>query len=147
VISVDTKQKELIGNFKQADTDYRSQGSPQRVNVHDFEDKTLGKAIIYDLTDNSGWVSVGVTHSPSRRSGAGSKRWDVRAIRLLAAMFTADCSGSNGARACGYGKLSCRSSPTRLALPSPSVSATIRQAPRSGTGSSTACSGPYGSAP
>jgi hypothetical protein len=63
VISVDTKKKELIGNFKHAGTDYRPQRSPPRVNVHDFEDKTLGKAIpcgVYDLTANSGWVSVGV---------------------------------------------------------------------------------------
>jgi len=47
VISVDTKKKELIGNFKNAGSDYRPKGSPQRVNVHDFEDKTLGKAIPY----------------------------------------------------------------------------------------------------
>ena len=106
VISVDTKKKELIGNFKHNGTDYRPRRSPQRVDVHDFENKTLGKAIpygIYDMTDNSGWVSVGVTHDTAQfavnaiRSWLdkmGRKRYPT-ANRL---MITADCGGSNGAR-------------------------------------------------
>ena len=64
VVSVDTKKKELIGNFKNAGTDYRPQGEPLRVNVHDFEDKTLGKVApygVYDVTANEGWVSLGIT--------------------------------------------------------------------------------------
>src|SRR5918995_74946 len=65
VISVDTKKKELIGNYKNAGTEWRPEGQPRRVNVHDFENKELGKAIpygVYDIADNTGWVSVGVTH-------------------------------------------------------------------------------------
>ncbi len=57
VVSVDTKKKELIGNFKNAGTDYRPKGEPLRVNVHDFEDKTLGKVApygVYDVTANEG---------------------------------------------------------------------------------------------
>ena len=64
VISVDTKKKELIGNFKNGGTDYRPKGDPQRVNVHDFEDKKLGKVVpygVYDVTANAGFVSVGIT--------------------------------------------------------------------------------------
>ena len=106
VISVDTKKKELIGNFKNAGSDYRPKGSPQRVNVHDFEDKTLGKAIpygVYDLTDNSGWVSVGVTHDTAQFAVNAIRCWLAKmgrarypAARRL--MITADCGGSNGAR-------------------------------------------------
>ena len=69
VISVDTKNKELIGGFKNPGTDYRPRGQPQRVNVHDFADPALGKAIpygVYDVADNSGWVSVGVTHDTAQ---------------------------------------------------------------------------------
>src|SRR5712672_4371089 len=65
VISVDTKKKELIGNFKNGGTDYRPKGNPLDVNVHDFKDKELGKVVphgIYDPTTNVGWVSVGITH-------------------------------------------------------------------------------------
>ena len=64
VISVDTKKKELIGNFKNGGTDYRPKGNPQRVNVHDFEDKKLGKVAphgVYDVAANAGLVSVGIT--------------------------------------------------------------------------------------
>lgn len=69
VISVDTKKKELIGNYKNAGTDWRPEGKPHRVNGHDFEDKELGKAIpygVYDIGANSGWVSVGVTHDTAQ---------------------------------------------------------------------------------
>jgi hypothetical protein len=64
VISVDTKKKELIGNFKNGGTDYRPKGDPRRVNVHDFENKKLGKVVpygVYDMTANAGFVSVGIT--------------------------------------------------------------------------------------
>src|SRR5260370_42647627 len=64
VISVDTKKKELIGNFKNGGTDYCPKGNPRRVNVHDFEDKKLGKVVpygVYDVTANAGFVSVGIT--------------------------------------------------------------------------------------
>jgi DDE family transposase len=64
VISVDTKKKELIGNFRNGGTDYRPKGDPLRVKVHDFEDKKLGKVVpygVYDVTANAGFVSVGIT--------------------------------------------------------------------------------------
>src|SRR5271166_4487443 len=63
VISVDTKKKELIGNYRNGGTDYRPKGDPRRVKVHDFEDKELGKVTpygVYDVGANAGWVSVGI---------------------------------------------------------------------------------------
>ena len=73
MISVDTKKKELIGNFKNGGTDYRPKGEPRRVNVHDFEDKKLGKVVpygVYDVTANAGFVSVGIheRHGRVRRT-------------------------------------------------------------------------------
>ena len=65
VISVDTKKKELIGNFKNGGREWQKKGEPLEVNIHDFTDKELGKAIpygVYDIGRNEGWVSVGVTH-------------------------------------------------------------------------------------
>jgi hypothetical protein len=145
VISVDTKKKELIGNFKNAGTDYRLQGCPQRVDVHDFPDKELGKAIpygVYDMTDNSGWVSVGITHDTAQFAVNSIRRWlekmgrgrYPKANRLL---ITADCGGSNAARTRLW-RQNCKSSPTRPV--SRCRFAIIRPAPRNGTRSSTACS-------
>ena len=91
VISVDTKKKELVGNYKNGGSDYRPKGDPRRVNVHDFEDKKLGKVVpygVYDVTANAAGVSVGITgtrpSSPCRRSAAGSSGWDGNAIRRRA---------------------------------------------------------------
>ena len=106
VISVDTKKKELIGNYKNAGTEWRGKGRPRRVNGHDFEDKVLGKVIpygVYDVTDNSGWVSVGITHDTAQFAVNAIRLWLAKmgrerypqAERLL---ITADCGGSNGAR-------------------------------------------------
>jgi Rhodopirellula transposase DDE domain len=106
VISVDTKKTELIGDFKNAGTDYRPKGRPRRVNVHDFPDPELGKAIpygVYDVTDNSGWVSVGVTHDTACFAVNTIRCWLAKvgharypgAERLL---INADRGGSNGAR-------------------------------------------------
>jgi hypothetical protein len=106
VISVDTKKKELVGNFKNAGTAYRPKGRPRRVNTHDFPDKELGKAVpygVYDVTDNNGWVSVGVNHDTAAFAVNTIRRWLNRmgqarypgAERLL---INADCGGSNGAR-------------------------------------------------
>jgi hypothetical protein len=75
VISVDTKKKELIGNHKNAGTEWCAEGKPRRVNGHDFEDKELGKAIpygVYDIGANNDWVSVGVTHGPWQRPPGGT---------------------------------------------------------------------------
>jgi hypothetical protein len=69
VISVDTKKKELVGDFKNGGREWRPKGQPENVHVHDFKDPQLGKAIpygIYDLASNEGWVSVGITHDTAQ---------------------------------------------------------------------------------
>ena len=106
VISVDTKKKELIGNFKNGGTDYRPKGDPQRVNVHDFEDKELGKVVpygVYDVTANAGLVSVGITSDTAEFAVASIRCWLERMGRqrhpqARELTITADCGGSNGAR-------------------------------------------------
>ena len=106
VISVDTKKKELIGNFRNGGTDYRPEGDPHRVRVHDFEDKAKGKVVpygVYDVGANTGWVSVGITHDTAEFAVASIRCWLERmgaqrypGMRELT--ITADCGGSNGAR-------------------------------------------------
>src|SRR5271166_2148217 len=106
VISVDTKKKELIGNFKNGGTDYRPKGKPRRVNVHDFEDKKLGKVVpygIYDVTANAGFVSVGITSDTAEFAVQSIRCWHERMGRqryphARELTITADCGGSNGAR-------------------------------------------------
>jgi hypothetical protein len=106
VISVDTKKKELVGNFKNAGREWRPRGKPQRVRVHDFLLPTKGKAIpygVYDLTRNAGWVSVGIDHDTAAFAVNSIRRWwrtmgrrpYPRARTLL---ITADSGGSNGTR-------------------------------------------------
>jgi hypothetical protein len=106
VISVDTKKKELIGNFKNGGSDYRPKGDPHRVKVHDFEDKALGKVVpygVYDVGANAGWVSLGITSDTAEFAVNAIRTWIERigrkrypAMRELT--ITADCGGSNGAR-------------------------------------------------
>ena len=106
VISVDTKKKELIGNFKNTGSDYRQKGAPQRVNVHDFADKELGKAVpygVYDVSANEGWVSVGITSDTAEFAVQSIRRWREemgreRYPQMRELTITADCGGSNGAR-------------------------------------------------
>jgi hypothetical protein len=106
VISVDTKKKELIGNFKNGGTDYRPKGNPRRVNVHDFEDKKLGKVVpygVYDVTANAGFVSVGITSDTAEFAVQSIRCWLERMGRkrypnARELTITADCGGSNGAR-------------------------------------------------
>jgi hypothetical protein len=106
VISVDTKKKELVGNFKNGGTDYRPKGDPRRVNVHDFEDKKLGKVVpygVYDVTANAGFVSVGITSDTAEFAVQSIRCWLERMGRqrypkARALTITADCGGSNGAR-------------------------------------------------
>jgi Rhodopirellula transposase DDE domain len=106
VISVDTKKKELIGKFKNAGSDWRPQGLPQRVNVHDFADKELGKAVpygVYDVSANEGWVSVGITSDTAEFAVQSIRRWRAAMGRerhpdMRELTITADCGGSNGAR-------------------------------------------------
>ena len=106
VISVDTKKKELVGNFKNSGRELRPQGEPEKVRVHDFVIPELGRATpygVYDLAQNTGWVSVGMDHDTAEFAVETIRRWwkDMgravypRANRLL---ITADAGGSNGPR-------------------------------------------------
>jgi len=105
-ISVDTKKKELVGDFKNGGQEWRPQGQPEEVRVHDFLDKKLGKAIpygVYDLGRNVGWVSVGVTSDTASFAVATIRRWWRRMGRpaypnARSVLITADSGGSNGAR-------------------------------------------------
>ena len=102
VISVDTKKKELIGNYRNGGTDYRPKGSPLRVKVHDFEDKKLGKVVpygVYDVSANEGWVSVGITSDTAEFAVQSIRSWlDRMGSKRYPDARTADCGGSNGAR-------------------------------------------------
>ena len=78
VVSVDTKKKELVGDFKNGGREWQPQGSPEQVRTHDFEDKKLGKVIpygVYDLTHNAGWVSVGIDHDTAHFATETLRRW------------------------------------------------------------------------
>ena len=106
VISVDTKKKELVGDFRNAGREWQPEGKPEEVRVHDFIDKTLGKAIpygVYDLASNEGWVSVGINHDTARFAAASIRRWwnqmgVARFPRARKLMITADGGGSNSSR-------------------------------------------------
>jgi hypothetical protein len=106
VISVDTKKKELVGNYRNGGSDYRPKGDPIRVKVHDFEDKALGKVVpygVYDIGANAGWVSLGITSDTAEFAVQSIRTWiervghkrypDMRELTI-----TADCGGSNGPR-------------------------------------------------
>ena len=105
-ISVDTKKKELVGDFKNAGRQWRPKGQPEKVRVHDFMDKTLGKAIpygVYDLGRNMGWVSVGVDHDTAAFAVQTIRRWWQEMGRKAypqarSLLIIADSGGSNGAR-------------------------------------------------
>jgi transposase len=106
VISVDTKKKELVGDFKNAGRQWRRRGQALEVRVHDFPDKELGKAIpygVYDLTHNEAWVSVGIDHDTAEFATAAIGRWWSKMGRRRypdadELYITADGGGSNGAR-------------------------------------------------
>jgi hypothetical protein len=106
VISVDTKKKELVGDFQNKGREWRPQGDPETVRVHDFIDKELGKVApygVYDLTLNDGWVSVGIDHDTASFAVATIQQWWQKMGRQAypAAshlMITADSGGSNSAR-------------------------------------------------
>jgi len=106
VISVDTKKKELIGNYKNPGTDLRPKKKPRRVNGHDFPDKVLGKAVpygVYDISANAGWVSVGISHDTAQFAVHSIGRWIDRLGRKRypttdRLLITADGGGSNGVR-------------------------------------------------
>ena len=106
VISVDTKKKELVGDFRNAGRQWRPKGQALEVRVHDFVDKELGKAIpygVYDLTHNEAWVSVGIDHDTAEFAAAAIGRWWSKMGRrrypdAAELYITADGGGSNGAR-------------------------------------------------
>jgi hypothetical protein len=106
VISVDTKKKELVGNFKNNGREWRPKGSPEEVRVHDFLIKELGRAVpygIYDLAANAGWVSVGMNHDTAAFAVNAIRRWwqEIGRIRYpdtKCLTITADGGGSNGSR-------------------------------------------------
>jgi hypothetical protein len=106
VISVDTKKKELVGEFKNPGEEWQLKGQPREVNVHDFPDKKMGKAIpygVYDLACNEGWVSVGIDHDTAEFACASIGRWwnemgSARFPRATKLLITADGGGSNSSR-------------------------------------------------
>jgi hypothetical protein len=106
VISVDTKKKELIGEYKNGGSDYRAAGCPDPVKVHDFVDKNLGKVApygIYDIATNTGWVSLGIDHDTAEFAVNAVRRWhqvvgSVRYPKADRVLITADGGGSNGSR-------------------------------------------------
>ena len=105
-ISVDTKKKELVGDFKNGGREWRPTGTPELVRTHDFKDKQLGKAIpygVYDLASDEGWVSVGIDHDTAQFAVAAIRAWwqhlgSRRYPEATMLTITADCGGSNGKR-------------------------------------------------
>jgi transposase len=105
-ISVDTKKKELVGDFKNGGREWRPQGEPEAVRVHDFLIPELGRAVpygVYDIGEDAGWVSVGVDHDTASFAVNAIRRWwqSMGHARYPAATrltITADGGGSNGAR-------------------------------------------------
>jgi hypothetical protein len=144
VISVDTKKKELVGDFKNAGREWRPQGEPEAVRVHDFLIKELGRAVpygIYDLAANAGWVSVGMNHDTAAFAVQSIRRWwqDIGCKRYPAAKrLTSPATGAAATdRACGCGSSNCKSWLANWILTSRST--TCRPEPASGTRSSIGC--------
>jgi hypothetical protein len=106
VISIDTKKKELVGHYKNGGSDYRPEGSPDKVNVHDFVDKELGKVVpygVYDIAADAGCVSLGIDHDTAQFAVNSIRLWlDLmgreRYPEMNQLMITADGGGSNGSR-------------------------------------------------
>jgi DNA-binding phage protein len=106
VISVDTKKRELIGDFKNGGRELRPKGNPEKVRVHDFEIPELGKGSpygVYDVTWNSGWVNVGIDHDTAAFAVESIRRWwqfmgEIRYPKAKQLLITADSGGSNGYR-------------------------------------------------
>jgi len=106
VISVDTKKKELVGNFKNGGKEWQPKGAPEKVEIHDFASPEFPKVIpygVYDIGKNMGWINVGTDHDTASFAVASIRRWWFgmgreiypRATDLL---ICADCGGSNGYR-------------------------------------------------
>jgi hypothetical protein len=105
-ISVDTKKKELVGDFKNSGREWRPKGQPEDVRVHDYQDKLLGKAIpygVYDIVSNQGWVNVGIDHDTAQFAANSIQRWwtrmgQQRFPKATELLITADGGGSNSHR-------------------------------------------------
>ena len=106
VISVDTKKKELVGDFKNPGREWRPKGQPERVRVHDFILPDRGKAVpygVYDLTRDEGWVSIGINHDTGSFAVRSIARWwqvmgQPAYPHATSVLITADAGGSNGSR-------------------------------------------------
>jgi hypothetical protein len=145
VIFVDTKKKELVGQFKNGGREWLPQGAPDEVRVHDFLDKELGKAIpyrVYDITKNQGWVSVGIDHDTAEFVTAAIGRWWRKMGRTHyphanELLITADGGGSNGSR-CRLWKVALQGLTDQLGIPIQVCH--FHLAPANGTRSNIACS-------
>jgi hypothetical protein len=144
-ISVDTKKKELVGDFKNGGRELRRKGRPEPVRVHDFVIPELGKAVpygVYDIADNVGWVNLGISHDTAVFSVESIRRWwcELGTVRYPTAtrlLITADCGGSNGVR------LRLWKRELQVLADELRISITVCHLPpgtANGTGSSTGCS-------
>ena len=123
VISVDTKKKELVGQFKNGGREWRPKGEPEEVDVHDFPDPKLGKVIpygVFDLSQNEGWVSVGIDHDTAQFAVQAIGRWwqkmgTKRYPHAKELLITADGGGSNGSR-CRLWKVALQELAVRLGM-------------------------------
>ena len=122
VISVDCKKKELIGDFKNGGSEWQPAGEPTEVNVYDFPDRADGKAIpygVYDVTQNEGWVSVGIDHDTaellSPRSGSGGNAWVAATTKAPPSCTSRPMGAAATVRVFGFGSRSCNASPIRPA--------------------------------
>jgi hypothetical protein len=121
---VDAKKKELVGQFKNGGREWRPQGAPEEVKVHDFVDKELGKVTpygVYDLSQNEGWVSVGIDHDTAQFAVQAIGRWwkkmgAPRYPRAKELLITADGGGSNSSR-CRLWKVALQALSVRLQMP------------------------------
>ena len=116
MVSVDTKKKEIVGNYKNPGREWEPHGHPRRVKSKDFPDKELGKVApygVYDLTANEGWVSVGISHDTAEFAVESVRRWWYRMGRSVypeakELLITADAGGATAA-AIGCGRSACKS--------------------------------------
>ncbi|MDA8384510.1 MAG: ISAzo13 family transposase [Betaproteobacteria bacterium] len=124
VISVDAKKKEAVGPFKNGGREWQPKGEPEKVLVHDFVDKELGKVLpygVFDLTQNEGWVSVGIDHDTAQFAVQAIGRWwqkmgSKRYPHAKELLITADGGGSNGSR-CRLWKVALQELAVRLEMP------------------------------
>jgi hypothetical protein len=106
VVSVDTKKKEIVGNYADKGREWRLKGKPAEVKAHDFMDSDPGKAIpygVYDAKGNEGWVSVGIDHDTAEFAAEALRRWwrgmgKKRYPEAKEILVMADGGGSNGSR-------------------------------------------------